>query len=82
MLVRILTCIHTYLQNKHTCIQHAHMHTHTHTYTHTHVNGIRTRIGEVDYEKLLAEGNGDFPYKLPHDEWDAIALGYTSGTVS
>ncbi len=42
----------------------------------------RSRIGEVDYEQFLSEGNANFAYKLPNDEWDAIALGYTSGTVS
>ncbi len=39
------------------------------------------RIGELSYEDLLAEGNPDFSYTLPEDEWDALALNYTSGTT-
>ena len=39
------------------------------------------RIGELTYEDLLAEGDPDFPYTLPEDEWDALALNYTSGTT-
>ncbi|TWC71059.1 acyl-CoA synthetase [Herbaspirillum sp. SJZ099] len=39
-------------------------------------------IGELDYEALLAEGDPDFPGVWPADEWDAIALNYTSGTTS
>lgn len=38
-------------------------------------------IGEKDYEALLEEGDDDFEWKLPEDEWQAIALGYTSGTT-
>jgi fatty-acyl-CoA synthase len=38
-------------------------------------------IGELTYEKLLAEGSTDFPYTPPDDEWDALALNYTSGTT-
>ena len=38
-------------------------------------------IGELTYEKLLAEGSADFPYTPPDDEWDALALNYTSGTT-
>lgn len=38
-------------------------------------------IGELTYEDMLAEGNPAFAWQLPEDEWDAIALGYTSGTT-
>ncbi|BBI49368.1 hypothetical protein HORIV_17890 [Vreelandella olivaria] len=38
-------------------------------------------IGEIEYEALLNEGNADFAYQLPADEWDAISLNYTSGTT-
>ena len=38
-------------------------------------------IGELTYEALLAEGAPDFPYTPPDDEWDALALNYTSGTT-
>ncbi len=39
------------------------------------------RIGGLTYDELLAEGDPDFPYALPDDEWDALALNYTSGTT-
>ncbi len=38
-------------------------------------------VGELDYEDFLQEGDADFPWRLPEDEWDAIALCYTSGTT-
>ena len=38
-------------------------------------------IGALTYEALLAEGSEDFAYALPNDEWDALALNYTSGTT-
>src|SRR5947199_1865337 len=39
------------------------------------------RLGELDYEALLAEGDPNFAELIPTDEWDAIALNYTSGTT-
>ncbi len=39
------------------------------------------RIGALTYDELLAEGDPAFPYRLPDDEWDALALNYTSGTT-
>ena len=39
------------------------------------------RIGTLDYEALLAEGDPDFSWRMPDDEWDAISLNYTSGTT-
>ena len=39
------------------------------------------RIGTVDYEALLAEGDPAFAPMFPADEWQAIALNYTSGTT-
>ncbi|WP_225771942.1 acyl-CoA synthetase [Inquilinus sp. Marseille-Q2685] len=38
-------------------------------------------IGDLTYEDLLAEGDPAWPGVRPGDEWDAIALGYTSGTT-
>ena len=38
-------------------------------------------LGETDYEALLAEGDPLHPWGGPADEWQAIALGYTSGTT-
>ncbi len=37
--------------------------------------------GSMDYESLLAEGDPDYRWSRPADEWDAIALNYTSGTT-
>ncbi|MGO4158985.1 AMP-binding protein [Cupriavidus sp. YAF13] len=39
-------------------------------------------IGEHEYEQFLRQGDADFPGIYPKDEWDAIALNYTSGTTS
>jgi fatty-acyl-CoA synthase len=39
------------------------------------------RAGSVGYEDFLAGGDPDFEWQLPADEWDAIALNYTSGTT-
>ena len=38
-------------------------------------------IGVIEYEDFLAAGDPDFDWSLPEDEWQAIALGYTSGTT-
>ena len=43
--------------------------------------GPGERIGALDYEALLAEGDPTFQWLLPEDEWDAISLNYTSGTT-
>ena len=37
--------------------------------------------GTVDYEAFLAGGDPGYAPELPEDEWDAIALNYTSGTT-
>ena len=39
------------------------------------------RIGELEYEDALSQGDETFAARLPQDEWDAIALSYTSGTT-
>ena len=38
-------------------------------------------IGEADYESLIAKGDPGFPGIFPADEWQPIALNYTSGTT-
>ena len=38
-------------------------------------------IGDLDYEAFLAQGDPDFAWQLPDDEWQSIALNYTSGTT-
>ena len=37
--------------------------------------------GSINYDSFLQQGNADFRWQLPTDEWDAIALNYTSGTT-
>jgi fatty-acyl-CoA synthase len=44
-------------------------------------DGPGDRLGTMDYEALLATGDPDFAWQPPQDEWDAIALNYTSGTT-
>ncbi len=39
------------------------------------------RAGEIEYEDAVASGDPSFPARAPQDEWDAIALSYTSGTT-
>ena len=39
------------------------------------------RLGALDYETLLAEGDPEADWAWPEDEWDPIALSYTSGTT-
>ncbi|HEY5598507.1 MAG TPA: acyl-CoA synthetase [Kiloniellales bacterium] len=38
-------------------------------------------LGELAYEAFLATGDPDFAWSPPADEWQAIALNYTSGTT-
>ncbi len=33
------------------------------------------------YEDFIAEGDPDTPWQMPKDEWESIALNYTSGTT-
>jgi 3-(methylthio)propionyl---CoA ligase len=39
------------------------------------------RIGEIEYESAVTQGDPAFTPRQPDDEWDAIALSYTSGTT-
>jgi fatty-acyl-CoA synthase len=43
--------------------------------------GAGDRFGALQYEDLLGEGDPDYSWLVPRDEWDAIALNYTSGTT-
>ena len=38
-------------------------------------------LGKLSYEDLLTEGDPDWAWPWPADEWQAIALNYTSGTT-
>lgn len=44
-------------------------------------DGAVKDIGFIEYETWLAQGDADFEWHLPNDEWDAISLNYTSGTT-
>ncbi len=44
-------------------------------------SGGGERLGKIEYEDFLREGDPDFSWSMPEDEWDAIALNYTSGTT-
>jgi fatty-acyl-CoA synthase len=43
--------------------------------------GTAERIGSIDYEDFIAQGDPGFDWAMPDDEWDAISLNYTSGTT-
>jgi fatty-acyl-CoA synthase len=38
-------------------------------------------VGEITYEDFLKQGDPEFAWSLPSDEWNAISLNYTSGTT-
>jgi fatty-acyl-CoA synthase len=44
-------------------------------------SGPGQRLGGLEYEAFLREGDPAFAWRMPDDEWDAIALSYTSGTT-
>ena len=44
-------------------------------------SGPGERLGEIEYEAFVAEGDPDYAWAMPDDEWDAITLNYTSGTT-
>ncbi len=44
-------------------------------------SGPGRRLGPTEYEAFIGAGDPDFPWQAPADEWNAIALNYTSGTT-
>ena len=44
-------------------------------------SGPGRRLGECDYEAFLTQGDPDYDWQPPADEWNAISLNYTSGTT-
>jgi 3-(methylthio)propionyl---CoA ligase len=44
-------------------------------------SGPGERLGKIEYEEFIAQGEPDFAWLMPQDEWDAISLNYTSGTT-
>ncbi len=47
----------------------------------TEYAGAGSRIGQHAYEAFIAAGDSQYLWQPPADEWDAIALNYTSGTT-
>ena len=39
------------------------------------------KLGKLTYEKFLSEGDPQFTWQVPVDEWQAMCLNYTSGTT-
>jgi fatty-acyl-CoA synthase len=44
-------------------------------------SGAGERLGGIEYEDFIKDGDPEFTWRMPDDEWDAIALNYTSGTT-
>ena len=42
--------------------------------------GDMPHIGDQDYEFFIGAGDPAYDWQMPADEWQALALGYTSGT--
>jgi fatty-acyl-CoA synthase len=51
------------------------------TYDDPVYEGAGETLSGTDYEAFLSRGDPDFDWSMPTDEWDAIALNYTSGTT-
>lgn len=45
------------------------------------LEGAGARVGAIEYEDFLREGDPDADWSLPGNEWDPISLSYTSGTT-
>jgi fatty-acyl-CoA synthase len=43
--------------------------------------GEGERLSNLEYEEFIKDGDPEFAWKMPDDEWDAISLNYTSGTT-
>ena len=39
------------------------------------------KLGTIDYQAFVAEGDPGFAWRMPENEWEAIGLNYTSGTT-
>ena len=44
-------------------------------------SGLPASGRHTEYEDFIAEGAPDFAWVLPEDEWESLALNYTSGTT-
>tara|TARA_B110000503_G_scaffold102445_1_gene153023 strand:- start:2725 stop:4356 length:1632 start_codon:yes stop_codon:yes gene_type:complete len=43
--------------------------------------GHRQAMDGLDYGAFVAQGDANFTWHMPDDEWDAISINYTSGTT-
>ena len=43
--------------------------------------GVHAHSDHMSYEDFLATGDADFEWIMPEDEWESLALNYTSGTT-
>ncbi len=43
--------------------------------------GSTESVGSIEYEAFLSQGDPEFAWQYPDDEWNAISLNYTSGTT-
>ena len=43
--------------------------------------GVHDMGEQIDYEDFLATGDPDFSWIMPEDEWESLAVNYTSGTT-
>ena len=50
-------------------------------YDDTEYDGPKSAYAETEYEAFIADGDADFLWKMPANEWDAISINYTSGTT-
>ena len=46
-----------------------------------HPEGAGENLGSLNYEEFLKTGDENFKWSLPEDEWESLALNYTSGTT-
>jgi fatty-acyl-CoA synthase len=47
----------------------------------TEYGGAGEALDAIDYDVFLAQGDPDYVWQNPSDEWNAIGLNYTSGTT-
>ena len=50
-------------------------------YDDSEYDGPKSAYDETEYEAFIADGDANFPWKMPASEWDAISINYTSGTT-
>ena len=44
-------------------------------------SGSAEPVGSIEYEAFISQGDPEFAWQYPDDEWNAISLNYTSGTT-